>query len=477
VAFAQLQDAASLDKTDEVMKRMGDIMLQQDGVESAIQFPGLSIAGFSNATNEGIVFVGLKPFEERTRPDQSGQAIAAQLNQKFSQIQDAFIAVFPPPPVNGLGTIGGFKLQVEDRANAGYNALFEATQEVLNKARQTPGLDPFQTFSNFNVNVPRIEADIDVEKCASLGISKQDVSLAMQVYLGSLYINDFNRFGRTFQVVAQADAKFRDSPDDILKLKVRSQSGQMVPIGSVLKIRESAGPGRATRYNSYLSADINSAPAPGFSTGQAEKIMEGLLKSSLPKGMEFEWTDLTYQKILAGNTAVYVFPLCILLVFLVLAAQYESFRLPLAIVLIVPLCLLFALLGVAIDGGDNNVFTQIGLIVLMGLACKNAILIVEFAKMKHEEEGLSPMEAALEACRLRLRPILMTSIAFIAGVWPLVISTGAGSEMRHAMGVAVFSGMIGVTILGLLFTPAFYLMVMNFRSKKTSAAPEAASAH
>lgn len=461
IGFAQLPDASSIDKTDAVMRRMGDIMLSTPGVQSAVQFPGLSIAGFSNATNYGVVFATLAPFEERTAPHLSGAAIAQTLNIKFSEIKEAITAVFTPPQVNGLGATGGFKLQLEDRSNLGYAALAAATEDILMKARSTPGLNPYMTYSNFNVNVPQIEADIDVEKCASLGISKQDVSMVLQVFLGSLYINDFNRFGRTFQVVAQADAPFRSKPDDILRLKVRNRAGQMVPIGSVVKVRESAGPDRAMHYNGYLSADINSSPAPGFTTNQAETIMEEIVESSLPQGMGYEWTDLTYQRIQAGNSAVYIFPLCIFLVFLVLAAQYESLRLPLAIVLIVPLCVLFTLLGVMIDRGENNVFTQIGLIVLMGLACKNAILIVEFAKMKHEEEGLSHFQAALEACRLRLRPILMTSIAFIAGVWPLVVSTGAGAEMRHSMGVAVFSGMIGVTVLGLIFTPVFYLLMMK----------------
>jgi multidrug efflux pump len=470
IGFAQLPDASSIDKTDAVMRKMGDIMLSTPGVQSAVQFPGLSIAGFSNATNYGVVFATLAPFEDRTTPELSGAALAQTLNMKFASIQEARTAVFTPPQVNGLGATGGFKMQIEDRSNLGYTALAAATEEILNKARTTPGLDPFSTYSSFNVNVPQIEADIDVEKCASLGVSKQDVSQVMQVFLGSLYINDFNRFGRTFQVVAQADAQFRSKPDDILRLKVRNRTGQMVPLGSVMKIHEAAGADRAMHYNGYLSADINSGPAPGFTANQAESILEGVVKETLPKGMGYEWTELTYQRILAGNSAVYIFPLCILLVFLVLAAQYESLRLPLAIVLIVPLCVLFALLGVMIDKGENNVFTQIGLIVLMGLACKNAILIVEFAKMKHEEEGLSHYQAALEACRLRLRPILMTSIAFIAGVWPLVASTGAGSEMRHSMGVAVFSGMIGVTVLGLIFTPVFYLLVM--RGKKDQATEE-----
>ncbi len=314
--------------------------------------------------------------------------------------------------------------------------------------------------------MPQLKADIDVEKAATLGLTKTDVANALQVNLGSLYVNDFNRFGRTYQVIAQADEKFRKKPTDILALKVRNKNGLIVPVGSIVKVKESYGPDRAEHYNSYLTAPINGAPGKGFSSGQAEAAMARVVSETLPKGMSFEWTDLTFQNVIAGNTAIYIFPLCVLLVFLVLAAQYESLRLPLAIVLIVPLCLLFALLGVRIDGGDNNIFTQIGLIVLIGLACKNAILIVEFAKTKNQEEQLSPEQAALSACQLRLRPILMTSTAFIAGVWPLVASHGAGAEMRHAMGIATFSGMIGVTLFGLLLTPIFYVLVSKLGRKK-----------
>jgi multidrug efflux pump len=290
----------------------------------------------------------------------------------------------------------------------------------------------------------------------------------MQIYLGSLYVNDFNRFGRSYQVIAQADSQFRQHTEDITRLKTRNAQGQMVPLGSFVKVKEAYGPDRAMRYNGYPAAEINGGPAPGFSSGQAESLMAKLAQDVLPRGLEFEWTDLTYQRILAGNTAIYVYPLCILLVFLVLAAQYESFRLPLAIILILPMCLLFAITGVWLKGSDNNIFTQIGFIVLIGLACKNAILIVEFAK-HHQDQGKSPMEAAIEACRLRLRPILMTSIAFIAGVFPLVKSHGAGAEMRQAMGVAVFAGMIGVTLFGLFLTPVFYVTLMKLGRKKTPA--------
>jgi hydrophobe/amphiphile efflux-1 (HAE1) family protein len=466
VAFAQLPEAASLDRTDAVIRQMSEIALQHPAAESAVAFPGLSINGFTNSTNSGIVFVTLKPFEKRPTHELSGGAVANDLQQKFASIQGAFIAIFPPPPVQGLGTIGGFRLQLEDRAGLGYEALYHSTQEVLKRAAATPELA--NLFTSFTINVPQLQADIDVEKAATLGLTKTDVANALQVNLGSLYVNDFNRFGRTYQVIAQADEKFRKKPSDILALKVRNQGGQLVPVGSVVKVRESNGPDRSEHYNSYLTAPINGAPAHGFSSGQAEAAMARVATETLPKGMSFEWTDLTYQKVIAGNTAIYIFPLCVLLVFLVLAAQYESVRLPLAIILIVPLCLLFALLGVWIDGGDNNIFTQIGLIVLIGLACKNAILIVEFAKTKSAEDNLTPEQAALAACQLRLRPILMTSTAFIAGVWPLVASHGAGAEMRHAMGIATFSGMIGVTLFGLFLTPVFYVIVTRFGRRRRS---------
>ncbi|HEX4646619.1 MAG TPA: multidrug efflux RND transporter permease subunit, partial [Verrucomicrobiae bacterium] len=468
VAFAQLPDAASLDRSDAVIRRMSEIGLKQPGVESAVSFPGLSISGFSVAPNAGIVFFTLKPFEERKSASLSGPAIADALNAQFAAIQDAFILTVPPPPVQGLGTIGGFKLFVEDRADLGYDALFQGLNEVMKKSYQTAGLAG--VFSTFTVNVPQLDADIDRIKAKQQGVPLENLFDTMQVYLGSLYVNDFNRFGRTYQVIAQADAPFRDRPEDITRLKTRNDRGQMVPLGTLVKVTETHGPDRAMRYNGYPAAEINGAPAPGYSSGQAEAMIAKLAAENLPKGMSFEWTDLTYQRILAGNSAIYVYPLCILLVFIVLAALYESFRLPLAIILIVPMCLLFAITGVWISGGDNNIFTQIGLIVLVGLACKNAILIVEFAKDK-QEQGASPFEAAIEASRLRLRPILMTSIAFIAGVSPLVVAHGAGSEMRRAMGVAVFSGMIGVTLFGLFLTPVFYVSLARL-GRKRNAAPK-----
>ncbi len=464
VSFAQLPEGATLDRTEKVIREMSEIALKEPGVQSAVAFPGLSINGFINNASSGIVFVTLKPFDERKSSDLSGFAISQKLQNKFSGMQDAFIAIFPPPAVEGLGTIGGFKLQLEDRADLGYDALDSAVKEIIAKANTAPELEG--AFSSFKNNTPQLFVDLDRTKAMQLGVDVQDIFDAMQIYLGSLYINDFNKFGRTFQVIAQADKQFRSKASDILKLQTRNRDGNMVPLGSVLHVTDVTGPETAIRYNAFLSADINGAPASGYSTGQAQQAIVKILNETLPKGISYEWTELTYQQILAGNTTMYVFPLCILLVFLVLSAKYESLFLPLIIILIVPLCLLCAIAGVRISGGDNNVFTQIGFFVLAGLACKNAILIVEFAR-ELEFHGARTVPAALEAARLRLRPILMTSFAFIMGVVPLVLSTGAGAEMRHAMGVAVFSGMLGVTCFGLFFTPVFYVILRTLEKKIT----------
>ena len=460
VSFAQLPNGASLDRTEKVIRRMSDIALAHKGVESSVAFPGLSIAGFSNSPNSGIVFVTLKPFSERTSPELSGANIAASLNQQFGGIEEAFIAILPPPPVQGLGTTGGFKLQIEDRGDVGFEGLNATVNKILGAARQNPILNPWKTYSLFGINSPQLFVNLDRTKAKQLGINLNDVFDSMQVYLGSSYVNDFNKFGRTYRVYVQADAPFRSHPEDIAQLKVRNIKGEMVPLGSIVNVEQSYGPDRANRYNAYRSADINSEPAMGFSTGQAQAAIEKIVKENLPAGMTYEWTELTYQQILAGNTAFLVFPLCVLFVFMVLAALYESLKLPLAVILIVPMCLLSAIVGVKISGGDNNIFTQIGLFVLVGLACKNAILIVEFAR-ELELRGMNPLHAAIEASHLRLRPILMTSFAFIMGVIPLVTSTGAGAEMRHAMGVAVFSGMLGVTIFGLFLTPVFYVILRS----------------
>jgi multidrug efflux pump len=463
IGFAQLPDGATLDRTDEVIRRMGEVMKKNPNIEATLSFPGLSINGFTNSSNAGIAFAMLKPFDQRRREDQSGAAVAAQLNAEFAKIEDAFIVMFSPPPVSGLGTTGGFKLQLEDRASLGYEALDGAVKAFMAKAYQAPELAGL--FSSYQVNVPQLHADIDRTRARQLGVPLPDVFDTMQTYLGSVYVNDFNKFGRTYTVRVQADAPYRARAEDIGALKVRSTTGEMVPLAALLKVQPSFGPERAMRYNGFLSADINGAAAPGHSSGQAQDAVARIAAETLPPGIGYEWTELTYQELLAGNSAVWMFPLAVLLVFLVLAALYESLVLPLAIVMIVPMGLLAAMTGVWLDGGDNNVFTQIGLIVLVGLSAKNAILIVEFAR-ELEFAGRTPLQAALEAARLRLRPILMTSLAFVMGVLPLVLSTGAGAEMRQAMGVAVFAGMIGVTAFGLFLTPVFYVLLRRLAGNR-----------
>ncbi|WP_127025707.1 efflux RND transporter permease subunit [Rheinheimera mangrovi] len=471
VAFAQLPDASSLDRTEAVIKEMSRIAAEHPGVANSISFPGLSINGFTNSPSAGIVFVGLDDFDKRSSPELSGNAIAAALNQKFAGIQDAFIAIFPPPPVQGLGTIGGFRLQIQDRANLGYEELAAVSMQVMQKAWATPELAG--VFSSYQVNVPQLDLEVDRTKAKQQGVNLDEIFQTLQVYMGSAYVNDFNQFGRTYQVNVQADEQFRQDPEQIRQLKVRNNAGEMIPLGSFINVKHSAGPDRVMHYNGYTTAEINGGPAAGYSTGEAQAAIEKILAETLPVGMTYEWTELTYQQILAGNSELLVFPLVILLVFMVLAAQYESLTLPLAIILIVPMTLLSAMTGVWIYGGDNNIFTQIGLIVLVGLATKNAILIVEFAK-ELQDHGMKTMDAILEAARLRLRPILMTSIAFIMGVVPMVFSSGAGSEMRQAMGVAVFAGMIGVTIFGLILTPLFYYVLAKRRDRQLAQAPVAA---
>jgi multidrug efflux pump len=456
VGFAQLPDGATLDRTEEVIRHMSEIALEQPGVDAAVAFPGLSIAGFTNSANSGIVFARLTPFEQRRSPGLSGPAIAAELNKKFAGVKEAVIAIFPPPPVQGLGTVGGFKLQIEDRAGLGYGALDDATKAFLARAASVPELAGL--FTSYQVNVPQLYADIDRTKARQLGVAVTDVFDTLQIYLGSLYVNDFNKFGRTYSVRVQADARFRARADDVGQLKVRSSAGEMVPLAALLKVSNTSGPERAIRYNGFLSADVTGRPAHGFSSGQAQAAVGRIAAETLPRGVSFEWTELTYQEILAGNSALLVYPLAILLVFLVLAALYESLTLPLSIIMIVPMGLMAAMFGVWATAGDNNIFTQIGLIVLVGLSAKNAILIVEFAR-ELEFAARTPAQAAIAASRLRLRPILMTSLAFIMGVVPLVTSTGAGAEMRHAMGVAVFAGMIGVTLFGIFLTPVFYVLL------------------
>ncbi len=472
ICICKLPEGASLDRTEKVVRQMGDMALSHPAVDGAVAFPGLSPAGFVNAPNFGIIFVRLKPYAQRTTPDMTGKAVAGALFGKFMGITDGFAFALQPPPILGLGNSKGFKLYLEDRANVGLPKLFETAMQVIGAASQAKGpdgrpvFDPSGTITYSTMAVPQIQIDIDREKVLAAGLQMADVSDALQGYFGSVYVNDFNKFGRTWQVNIQADAAKRLGTADYDRIKLRNNEGRMLPLSSFITLHETAGPDKVTQYNTFPSIDINAAQAEGVSQDQAKLVMEGILAQVLPQGVGYEFTDLIYQQILAGNTAVYVFPLCVLLVVLVLAAFYESWILPIAIVLIVPMCLLSALVGVHFTGGDNNIMTQIGLIVLVGLACKNAILIVEFAKEAEIYRNLSPIEAALEACRLRLRPILMTSLAFIMGVWPLVAATGAGAEMRHATGIAVFSGMIGVTVFGLLLTPVFYVVLRTLLGGK-----------
>jgi gold/copper resistance efflux pump len=467
VGIAQLPTGASLDRTEAVVKKMSEIALAEPGVESVVAFPGLSVNGMVNIPNAAVMFTMLKPFDERKDPSLSAFAIAGRLMGKFSQIPDGFAGIFPPPPVPGLGSTGGFKVQIEDRASLGFDALAQAQGAIMGKAMQTPELAGM--LASFQVNAPQVQVDIDRVKAKSQGVPLNTIFETLQVNLGSLYVNDFNRFGRTYRVVLQADAPFRMQTEDIGRLKVRNMAGEMIPLSTLLTIKHSSGPDRVMHYNSFPSADISGGPAPGYSFGQATAAIERIASETLPSGMAFEWTELAYQEKQAGNTAMYIFPLSVLLAFLILAAQYNSWSLPFAVLLIAPMALLSAIAGVWFTGGDNNIFTQIGFVVLVGLAAKNAILIVEFARAK-EDDGVDPLNAVLEAGRLRLRPILMTSLAFIAGVVPLVIATGAGAEMRHAMGIAVFAGMLGVTLFGLVLTPIFYVVVRRLATRRESPA-------
>jgi len=461
VSLVQLPAGATLARTEATLEKMTEIALAEPGVASVSSYAGLAINAVTTSPSSGLSFILLAPFDERK--GLSADDIAASLNAKYAGLEKStFAAVFPAPPVMGLGSLGGFKLQLEDRGNLGYDALYKATRDFMAEAAKAPELTPL--YSTYQINVPQLHIDVDRIKAKQLGVSVTDVFQTLQVYLGSFYVNDFNLFGRVYQVRVQADARFRAHPESILQLKTRAADGQMIPLSAFARVEQAYGPELVTRYNGYTAADLSGAPAQGYSSSQAMAAIERVAKQTLPPGIEFEWTDLTYQQIIAGNSAAWIFPLCVLLVMLVLAAQYESLTLPLAVILIVPMSVLSALAGVWLTRGDNNIFTQIGLIVLVGLASKNAILIVEFAR-ELELAGRSTLEAVLEACRLRLRPILMTSLAFIMGVAPLVVSEGAGAEMRHAIGISVFFGMLGVTMFGLFLTPMFYLLMRRLSGR------------
>ncbi len=477
VINAQLPDGASLERSDAVVRRMNEITLATEGVGHVIAVPGYSVLTSSNISNVGGMFVILEPFEERKgKADLDANAIAAELRKQFQQIQDAQIVAFGAPPIDGLGSTGGFKLQVQDRGDLGSLELQKNVESVIETAAAQPGL--VGLFSSFSANQPQLFIDVDRTKAKSLSLALSDVYETLQVYLGSAYANDFTFQGRNWQVNVQADAQFRSRLEDIGGLRIRNADGQMIPLASVVRVSDVAGPAIVNRYQMYPSAEISGGTAPGVSSGQAIAMMEELAGNNLPQSMGFEWTELTLQQIMAGEDLInmLVFPLAVIFVFLVLAAQYESWSLPLAIILIVPMCLLAAMAGVWLMGMDNNIFTQIGLVVLIGLASKNAILIVEFAK-EQQGSGKSRYDATVDACRLRLRPILMTSFAFILGVVPLLTSAGAGAEMRVALGVGVFSGMLGVTLFGIFFTPVFYSTMMWFAERSAPKSQPPAATH
>ncbi len=463
VAFAQLPDGATLDRTERVIRQMSSLALVHPGVANSVAFPGLSINGFVNAPNTGIAFVTLKPSNERAHmlawtPTASWRSSISD----FGAIQDAYVAIFPPPPVQGLGHRRRVQAVCRGSRRARLRGAVPAGAERGRRQAAEPALAGL--FSSFQVSVPQIDVQVDRERVKTYGIPLTDVFDTLQVYLGSLYANDFNRFGRTYQVNVQAESSFRMQPEQIAQLKTRNARGEMVPLGSVLHVSRSYGPDQVMHYNGYPAAEINGGPSPGYSSGQAQGAIADLLVRTLPNGMTFEWTELAYQDAISGNTMFLIFPLCVLLVYGVLAAQYQSWSLPLTVILIVPMTLLSAIAGVWLTGGDNNVFTQISFLVLAGLACKNAILIVEFARQR-EAEGASRRTAIVDACRIRLRPVLMTSVAFIMGVVPLVLASGPGAEVRQAMGIAVFAGMLGVTSSDLFLTPVFYVVVTRLGSR------------
>ena len=467
LVVVQLPDGASLERTDAVVRRLDQMARETPGIAHTFAITGYSSVLQANQSNLGAAFIIPDPFDKRKDPSLTANALMATLRKKFAVIEEGRILVVPPPPLRGLGNSGGFKIQVQDLNNAGLASLEAATKQFTDALSREPGLSSILT--GFKSNVPQYYIDIDRAQAKNMGVSLADINETLQIYLGSVYVNDFNLFGRTYQVTAMAEPEFRVNPEDVGRLQTRNNQGQMVPLGAIVKVNKTGGVDRVQRYNLYTASDISGNTTPGLSSGDMIAKVGRIAKEVLPEGYAFEWTDLTYQQILSGNTLVYIFPLCVLFVFLVLAAQYESWSLPLAVILIVPMCLLSAIAGVWWMRQDNNLFTQIGLVVLVGLAAKNAILIVEFAKQQ-EDEGKDRFTAAVEACRLRLRPILMTSFAFILGVLPLVLATGPGAEMRRALGTAVFSGMIGVTFFGLLFTPVFYV-VLRKRAEKARALP------
>ncbi|MEO0900600.1 MAG: efflux RND transporter permease subunit, partial [Bacteroidota bacterium] len=462
ITAIQLPPGSSLSRTDKVVQEAIETLLEVDGVENTVSFTGFDGASFTNASNAAAIFVTLEDFDVRTEKGIGYQELLGTLRAKMAEVDDAFVVVIPPPSVRGIGNAGGFRMMVQDRANLGSDALLNATYQLAAAANQDPKLNSVFTF--FNNQTPQLYLDIDRVKAEQLGIDVAEVFQSLEVYLGSAFVNEFNYLGRTYQVTAQADAPNRLTPDDISRIKVRNQNGDMVPLGTISTQKDIAGPNRIPRFNLYPSASLVGDIAPGYSTGQALDRMEELAAEILPQGISFEWTEMAYQQKQTGNTAGIAFLLAVVFVFLLLAAQFESLVLPLAVIFIVPMVLLSAMVGIDLAGLDNNIMVQIGLVVLVGLASKNAILIVEFAKQL-EDQGKDLKTAVIEASKLRLRPILMTAMAFILGVVPLAIATGAGAELRNALGIAVFSGMLGVTLFGIFLTPVFYYLGRKWTTK------------
>jgi hydrophobe/amphiphile efflux-1 (HAE1) family protein len=462
----QLPDSASVSRTREVMKQLEAIASSIEGVEHTVSLSGQSLLLGASASNFGSMNVILKPFEDRK--GLSSDSIGASISERCRrEVKDAAVGVFGPPAIDGLGNAGGFKMMIEDRGPLGLAELQKTADAIVAKGNSTPGLTGL--FTSSRSGTPWLQLDIDRDKCLSMGVQLGDVFSSLQIFFGSYYVNNFNEFGRSWQLNLMADSQFRYHIEDLQRIKVRNMQGQMVPLGTMINVRDGYGPVMLTRYNMYSASAVYGAPSPGTSSGESIDLMNGIADGSLPSAMSTEWSELTYLQLQAGNTAMVVFALAVVFVFLVLAAQYESWSLPLAVILVVPMCLLCSVIGVRLSGNDINIFTQIGFVVLVGLASKNAILIVEFAKQQREE-GKSRREAVLEACRLRLRPILMTSFAFILGVVPLVVATGAGAEMRRTLGLAVFSGMLGVTVFGVFLTPVFFYVIQWFGDGKP--APE-----
>ena len=465
----QLPDSASVERTESVMAHIETMARETPGVEHTVGVSGQSLILGANAPNLGSMYILLKEFDRRHGPNLTADAIAESLQERCRrEVREAIVSAFGAPPIDGLGTTGGFKLIVEDRGNFGLGDLQRVSDQIVARGNKTPGLQGL--FNSSRANTPWLYLDINRTKCMALGVPVSEVFNTLQVYLGSYYVNNFNEFGRTWQVNIQADQVFREHGRDIRQIKVRNNRGEMIRLGTLLELRSISGPVMVMRYNMYSATAITGNTAPGTSSGQAIALMQEIATQELPRAMATDWTELAYMQNQAGQAAIFIFALAVSFVFLVLAAQYESWSLPLAVILVVPMCLFCSLAGLNLAGMEVNIFTQIGFVVLVGLASKNAILIVEFAKQR-QDEGMDVRDATLQACQLRLRPILMTSFAFIFGVLPLVFAYGAGAEMRHALGLAVFCGMLGVTFFGIFLTPVFFYSIRR-RYRPSKPAPQ-----